>query len=222
MELRFLEVLRYADLLLWGALLSVALATAAGVAGLLLGILCAEGQRLGHRGLTWTIRAYVEFIRNTPFLVQLFFVFFGLPSLGLRLDALSAALIALVLNIAAYFTEILRAGLEASPAGQAEAGRALGLRRWQIFLLVQLRPALAKVWPALVSQFVLVFLGSAVVSQISVEDLTFQGQFIQSRTFRAFEIYLVITLLYAGLAFALRRALLELGAKLFPWQRRGA
>jgi len=222
LELRFLEVLRYADLLLWGALLSVVLATAAGVAGLLLGILCAEGQRLGHRGLTWAIRAYVEFIRNTPFLVQLFFVFFGLPSLGLRLDALSAALIALVLNIAAYFTEILRAGLEASPAGQAEAGRALGLRRWQIFLLVQLRPALAKVWPALVSQFVLVFLGSAVVSQISVEDLTFQGQFIQSRTFRAFEIYLVITLLYAGLAFALRRALLELGARLFPWQRRGA
>lgn len=220
MELRFLEVLRYADLLLWGAFLSVALAVAAGAAGLLIGILCAEGQRLGHRGLTWSIRAYVEFIRNTPFLVQLFFVFFGLPSLGLRLDALTAALIALVLNIAAYFTEILRAGLEASPPGLAEAGRALGMRRWQIFLLVQLRPAVGKVWPALVSQFVLVFLGSAVVSQISVEDLTFQAQFIQSRTFRAFEIYLVVTLLYAGLAFALRRALLELGGRLFPWQRR--
>lgn len=219
MKLNFDDVTRYGALLLEGSLFTVLVCVAAGLVGLCLAILFAEGQRRAARPLRILIRAYVEFIRNTPFIVQLFFIFFGLPSAGVRIDANTAAFLALTLNVSAYFTEIVRGALETTPKGQYEAGAALGLRPRQVFLHVVLRPALAKVWPALVSQFTLVFLGSAAMSQISAEDLTFAGQFIQSRTFRAFEVYIVVTLIYAGLALAIRSLLLLSGGRLFPWLR---
>lgn len=219
MDLQFDDVIRYGGLLLQGAVFSVLVSIAAGLVGLTLAILFAEGQRRYGGILRFVIRAYVEFIRNTPFIVQLFFIFFGLPSMGLRIDANTAAFIALTLNVGAYFTEIVRGGLETTQKGQYEAGMALGLKRGQVFWYVVLRPAMAKIWPSLVSQFVLVFLGSAAMSQISAEDLTFAGQFIQSRTFRAFEVYILITLIYAGLALALRSMLLLAARRLFPWTR---
>src|SRR5471030_1249211 len=146
-------------------------------------------------------------IRNTPFLVQLFFVFFGLPSLGVRLTELEAAILAMVVNLGAYSTEIVRAGIAAVPRGQVEAGASLAMTRFQIFRHVVLRPALQKIWPALTSQLVIVMFGSAVCSQIAVEELTFAANFIQSRNFRSFEAYLVVTAIYLVLAVLLRQAM---------------
>ncbi|MGA1316436.1 MAG: amino acid ABC transporter permease, partial [Rubrivivax sp.] len=157
--------------------------------------------------LGWAVATYVELIRNTPFIVQLFFIFFGLPGLGIKLSPEAASVLAMVINLGAYAAEIVRAGVEATPRGQVEAGMSLALSRAQVFLHVVLPPALARVWPALVSQIVIVMLGSAVCGQIATQELSYYANLIQSRNFRAFESYIVATLLYLGLAIVLRRLL---------------
>jgi polar amino acid transport system permease protein len=154
---------------------------------------------------------YVEVIRNTPFIVQLFFIVFGLPSIGLTLTAGQAAILAMLINLGAYSTEIIRAGIEATPKGQWEAARVLGLSKQQAFLSVVLPPALQRIYPALVSQCIMVMLGSSVVSQVSHEELTFVASVIQSRTFLSVETYLLTALIYLLLAILLRQALLAAG-----------
>jgi polar amino acid transport system permease protein len=155
----------------------------------------------------------VELIRNTPFIVQLFFLFFGLPMLGVKLSPEVASVLAMVINLGAYSTEIVRAGIVATPRGQVEAAQSLALNRWQIFTRIVLPPALRKVWPALTSQIVIVMLGSAVCGQISTEELSYAANLIQSRNFRAFEAYLVATAIYLGLAVGLRRLLNWIGPR---------
>jgi polar amino acid transport system permease protein len=155
----------------------------------------------------WLVAAYVELIRNTPFLVQIFIIYFSLPALGIRFDANQAALIAMVVNVAAYASEIVRAGIDAVPQGQVEAARALGLTRLQIFRLVVIFPALKTVFPALASQFILLMLGSSVVSAISAVELTAVTNSLQSTTFRSFEFYFFATGLYLVMALGFRAAL---------------
>jgi polar amino acid transport system permease protein len=128
--------------------------------------------------------------------VQLFFFFFGLPALGLRWSAHSAALVAMVVNLGAYATEIIRAGIQSIPRGQVEAGLALNLRPHQVFRYVILKPALRTIFPALTSQFILLMLSSAVVSAISADDLMSVAANLQSQTFRSFEIYIVVAVIY--------------------------
>ncbi|MCW5771204.1 MAG: amino acid ABC transporter permease [Rhodospirillaceae bacterium] len=215
----FGAVLAYWPLLLEGVWLTVRLTAIATVLGLLVGIAGALGRRSTFAPARWIAGAYVELVRNTPFLVQLFFIFFGLPSAGIKLGEETAALIAMVFNLGAYATEIVRAGMDATGRGQIEAGRSLGLTNWQVFRHVTLIPALAKVYPALTSQFIIVMLGSSVVSQISAEELTFAANFIQSRNFRSFEVYFVVTLLYLVLAIGFRQAFNRIGARLFRFAR---
>ena len=168
------------------------------------------------------IGAYVEAIRNTPFVVQLFFIFFGLPALGVHIDEYTAAILAMTLNLGAYSVEIVRAGVAAVPKGHLEAASALAMSRAQMLRHVVLPQALAKVFPALSSQIVITMLGSAVVSQISVADLTYAASYIQSRNFRAFETYFVITLAYLAMALLMRATLGAMGRRLFSRRVRGA
>src|SRR5215813_4531130 len=179
---------------------TLVLTTVTMVAGLTIGTLGAAGRVYGRSWLRMPLAAYVEVVRNTPLLVQLFIVFFGLPSLGVRFDAMTAALIALSVNLGAYTTEIIRAGLEAVPRAQIEAGYSLGLSGTQVFRHVVLAPAIRIVYPALTSQFVLMMLATSIVSQISAPDLFHIASIIQSRTFRDFEIYAVIAMVYLALA----------------------
>jgi polar amino acid transport system permease protein len=214
-EFRFSGLLRYADLLIDGTLLTIQLSTAAMGLGLTIGIVCAllksQGPSLARR----CIGAYVEIIRNTPLLVQIFFVFFGLPSIGVRLSAWQAALVALSINLGAYATEIVRAGIESIHRGQIEAGLALGLTRLQLFRYVILGPAVKNVYPALASQFILLLLGSSVVSQISTKELFYTASFIDSRSFLSFEVYAVVSMMYLGLALAFRLLFGIIGALAF-------
>lgn len=184
------------DQLLLGAWLTIRLSCAAMMLGLVVSVLCAAGKTSGVAPLRWIIDAYVEVIRNTPFLVQIFFIFFGLPSLGIRLTPNTAALVALVVNFGAYGTEIIRAGIESVQRGQVEAGTALGLSKMQIFRYVVMKPALRTVYPALTSQFIYLMLTSSVVSAISADDLAAAGNNLQSATFASFEVYIVVTLMY--------------------------
>ncbi|MDB5473901.1 MAG: transporter permease, partial [Devosia sp.] len=189
------------------------------IVGLVIGILCAVGRNSRVAALRILCAAYVEFVRNTPLLVQILIIYFGLPAAGVRLDANTAAIIALIFNFGAYATEIVRSGIEAVPPGQIEAAEALGLNRFEIFRHVVILPALEKVYPALVSQFTLLMLGSAVVSAIGAHELTSSANAIGSRTFRSFEIYLITTAAYLGLALAFRGGLSLIARLIFPRRR---
>lgn len=202
--LEFRDVFAAWRMFLDGILVTLGVSVVAIVGGLILGILFASARIYGTAPLRRISVIYVEVVRNTPFLVQLFLIFFGLPSLGIKLSAITAAIIALVINLGAYTTEIVRAGLEAVPKAQVEAGHSLGLSGLQVFRYVVMFPALKAMFPALASQFVLLMLATSVVSQISVEDLFHAASIVQSRTFRDFEVYTVIGVLYLGLAFAFR------------------
>lgn len=202
--LQFRDVFAAWESILDGVWITLLLSIIAMVGGLLIGILCAAGRTYGPIWLRRIVGAYVEIIRNTPLIVQLFLIFFGLPSFGLRLDGLTAAMIALVINLGAYTTEIVRAGLEAVPKAQVEAGHSLGLSGLQVFRYIIVFPALKAMFPALASQFVLLMLATSVASQISVQDLFHAASIVQSRTFRDFEVYTVIGVLYLALAIGFR------------------
>lgn len=199
-QFNFQPVIQNLDLLLYGAWLTVRLSLLAMLFGLIVSVLGAVAKTSGIRPLRWLVDAYVEVIRNTPFLVQIFFIFFGLPAVGVSMSPNTAALVALVVNVGAYGTEIIRAGIESIPRGQIEAGRALGLNPVQIFRYVVVKPALRNIYPSLTSQFIYLMLTSSVVSVISANDLASAGADLNARTFASFEIYLVLTVLYFLLA----------------------
>jgi polar amino acid transport system permease protein len=216
MQFQFDPVFAEMDLIVDGIVLTVLLSAGAIVFGSILATVLAALRSLGGRGARLFVDCYVELLRNTPFLVQLFMIFFGLPMLGLRLSGTQAALLAMVLNLSAYSTEIIRAGVEATHKSQIEAGMSLALTRLQVFRYVVLQPAFAKVWPALSSQFVLMLLASSICSFISVQELSGAAAIIEQRTFRSFETYIIATLIYLVLALALKVFLLWLGRRLFP------
>lgn len=198
-----------------GIWLTIRLSVLSIVLGSAIGILMASLRSVRGGAVRWFIDAWVELIRNTPFLVQLFIVYFGLPGLGFRVGAETAALIGMTINLSAYSTEIIRAGIEAIHKSQIEAGEALGFTRFQIYRHVIIVPAVAKVYPALCSQFVLMMLASSICSAISAHELAAAAAFVESQTYRSFEIYIVVTLIYLSLALALRAMLALIGMWLF-------
>jgi len=212
-QLDFAAVLVDWPLLVRGALFTLGLTAVATVLGVALGIACARARTHGPAWLRALAAAYVELIRNTPFIVQLFFIFFGLPSLGLRLSSEVASIIAMTLNLGAYAAEIVRAGIENTPRGQLEAARSLAMTERQVFLRVVLPPALGRVWPAMVSQIVIVMLGSAVCGQIAAQELSYYTNLIMSRNFRSFEANFVAAAMYLGLAVMLRTLLAWAGPR---------
>lgn len=198
------------------ALMSLATIAMGFLAGAVLAVIRTQGPRAARRIVT----AYVDVIRNTPLVIQAFWLFFGLASLQVRIPAIAAAVIALVINVSAYTTEILRAGIESIPRGQIEAASCLGMNRWKVLRLVILPQAVERMYPALVSQFVLMLLATSIMSQISVEELTSAGYSVQSQTFRGFEIYLVVALVYLCLSWLLRLLMASLARAAFTRQRR--
>ena len=218
-QLDFMAVLAEWPLLLKGAAWTLALTAVAVLIGTLVGIACAWvrgrgfGDTLAPAWLKALATGYVELIRNTPFIVQLFFIFFGLPAAGFRLSAEAASVLAMVVNLGAYAAEIIRAGLEATPRGQIEAAASLALNRWQTFVRVVLPPALKKVWPGLVSQIIIVMLGSSVCGQISTPELSYAADLIQSRNFRSFESFIVVGAFYLALSVAVRHLLNALAGR---------
>lgn len=217
-QLDFGVILAEWPLLLTGVGWTLALTAVAVLAGTTLGVGCAWvrargfGANHASRWLQAGVGVYVELIRNTPFIVQLFFIFFGLPAAGFKLSAEAASFIAMVINLGAYATEIIRAGLEATPKGQIEAALSLSLNRLQTFTYVVLPPALRKIWPSLVSQVVIVMLGSSVCGQISTKELSYAADLIQSNNFRSFEAFMVVGVIYLLLSIGVRHVLNWFGA----------
>lgn len=215
----FSSVLAQWPQLLQGAWMTIKLSAPATVLGFAGGTLLAVGRRSPNRLLARLCGFYVEIIRNTPLLVQIFLVFFGLATLGWKVSAFGAALAALVINVAAYTCEIMRAGMDSIHKGQLEAAECLGLTRAQTYWHVILLPALERVFPALTSQYVLLMLASSVTSQISVEELTAMANHIQAETFRPFEAYILVAVLYLALSLLMRLTLWLGGRLVFTRQR---
>lgn len=213
MVFNFSPVIEQWPLLVKGVSLTLLLTAVGTPLGVLLGVACGWLRAHGGMFIRFVVGVYVELVRNTPFIIQLFFIFFGLPALGVKLSPLSASLIAMTLNLAAYSAEIVRAGLQATSKGLVEAAESLALNRWQIFFHVVLPPAFKKVWPALVSQIILVMLGTSVCSQISLEELTYSANLISSRTFRNFEAYILVAAVYLALSILMRYALNWIGPR---------
>ncbi|MCF6121700.1 amino acid ABC transporter permease [Mesorhizobium sp. M7A.F.Ca.CA.001.09.2.1] len=195
-QLLFAPVFANMDHLLTGAWITIQLSFVAMILGLIVGVVLAFAKTGGPPPLRWLIDAYIELVRNTPFLAQIYFIYFALPEFGIRMTPNTAAIVALVVNVGAFATEIIRAGIESIAKGQVEAGVALGLNRLQIFRYIILKQAVRTIYPALTSQFVYLMLSTSVVSVISATDLAAAGNDIQQRTFTAFEVYLVITGMY--------------------------
>ena len=201
---RFGALWRFRGQILEGVLLTLQLSVVTMICGLAIGLIVAMASTSPLRPLRGAARVYVEAIRNTPLLVQLFIVFFGLPSVGIKLTANTAALIALSINMGAYGAEILRAGFESIRHSQIEAGRSLGLTAAQTFRHVVLFPAIKAIYPSLASQFVLIMLATSVVSSIGATELFNTAVFIDSRTYLSFETYALITASYLVLTLGFR------------------
>ncbi|MGO4283159.1 amino acid ABC transporter permease [Bosea sp. TAB14] len=192
------------------ALGGMALAIVIGVGGVIL-----RDSRFAP--VRWLIKGFVELVRNTPFLVQIFFIYFALPLAGVRLDPTPTAIIALGLNGGAYAIEIIRGGVQSISKGQIEAGLALGLHKAQVFRLIVLKPALRAIFPSLTSQFVLLTLSTSICSAISAYELTSVAQRIESDSFRSFEVYGTITLFYLVISWVMMRFFDAISTRYFSY-----
>ncbi|WP_427024903.1 amino acid ABC transporter permease [Aureimonas ureilytica] len=206
-ELDFGAVLERWPELAWGTLGTLWLALCGMILAMIIGVAGVAVRRSNSRIGSGLVIAFVELVRNTPFLVQIFFIFFALPLAGVRLDPTTTAILALGLNGGAYAIEIIRGGVESIPKGQSEAGFALGLSRADIFRLIILKPALRAIFPSLASQFVLLTLMTSIATSISAFELTSVAQRIDGDTFRSFEVYFTITGIYLALSWLLMTAL---------------
>jgi polar amino acid transport system permease protein len=182
--------------LLWGCLGTLGLATSGMILAVIIGIGGVILRDSKIRQLRWLVMSFVELIRNTPFLVQIYFIFFALPFVGIKLSSTPTAVIALGVNGGAYAIEILRGGVQSISKGQIEAGLALGLHKLQVFRLIVLKPALRAVYPSLASQFILLTLTTSITSAIAAYELTSVAKLIENESFRSFEVYFTVTALY--------------------------
>ncbi len=163
---------------------------------------------LHKRPLSALIRGYVELARNTPLLIQLFFLYFGLPALGLSLSGFTTAVIAMTFLGGGYLTEALRAGIQAVPASQLEAGRAIGLSRWQLLRHVQLPQAWLASLPALFANFIFLLKETTVASAVAVPELLYTTKNYIALYYKTYEMLAVLTLMcvliFLPLSLALR------------------
>ena len=205
MEYQLQVLMRSVPYLLEGALVTLKITAVSVLIGLLIGTFAGMGRLSKSKWINYPVSAYVEFIRGTPLLVQIFIIYFGLPSIGLNLQAYPAAIAALGINSGAYVAEIVRAGIQSVPKGQYEAARSLGMTHGQAMRYVILPQAFRNILPALGNEFIALLKDSSLVSVIGLEALIKKGQIVISTTFASFSIYGGVALIYFAMTFVLSR-----------------
>ena len=192
--------------LILGTRLTIELAIIAVAIGLVIGSFTGIGRVGGNRIIRVATGIYVDFIRGTPLLVQLFLVYFGLPSLiGRPVPPFIAAITAMGINSGAYVAEIVRAGIQSIDRGQMEAARSVGLTYPQSMRYIIFPQAFRRIIPPLGNEFIAMLKDSSLVSVIALEDLLRKGQVVITRTFRPFEVYMVVALIYLIMTLAISR-----------------
>ena len=221
MKLYFKDVIPYLNDMFTGLGYSVLLTVISMALGMVVGIAAYLGKSSSHKCVSAVSKGYIELIRNTPMLVQLYILYFGLPEIGVDLSPLTASVIAMVINGGAYIAEIMRSGFQSIPYGLQEAGMALGMTSRQIFLNIRLKLALKNAFPALINQFILLFLFSSVTSTISMPELTYITFNLQSSTARVFEVLLISGAMYYVITILFVALFRKCEKKLFSWSERG-
>ncbi len=189
----FLNIIPF---LLFGLQLTLEVSILAFILGMALGSILTLVRVFLDRPWSMFALSYIEFFRGTPLLVQIFIIYFGLPYLGIRFDPLTASILALGLNSAAYQAEILRASINAIPKSQYMSAESLGMSRIQIYRYVILPQALRNAVPALVNEVVALIKDSSLASVIGLVELTKRGRYLVATTFRVFEVYMAVALIY--------------------------
>jgi polar amino acid transport system permease protein len=203
--------------LLWGCVGTLGLALSGMALAIVIGIGGVVLRDSRFQPLRWLVMSFVEIVRNTPFLVQIYFIFFALPLAGVLLSPTTTAVIALGINGGAYAIEIIRGGVQSINKGQVEAGLALGLRKSVVFRTIVLKPALRAIYPSLTSQFVLLTLTTSIASAVSAYELTSVAKRIESDSFRSFEVYGTITLMYLVMSWLVMMILNFIAARSFNY-----
>ncbi len=186
----------YGWVFLHGLAITVMLTLVVIVLAGLLAIPLALARLSPSRGIRWPADFFVEFIRATPLILQLIYLYYVLPSAGLRLEPITAAIVGLTLNYSAYMSEVYRSGIQAVAKGQREAAFSLGLRPWQTMRKIVLPQAFRIVLPALGNYLIALFKDTALASVVTVQELMFSGQIIAARNYQYFTVYTVTAILY--------------------------
>lgn len=217
MELNFSFLSKYWPMFLRGAETTLILSVATVIIGLIVGVLLALLRLCKIKPLSFLAAAYIEFIRGTPLMVQIFFIFYALPQLGLRIPQITwldfdfprfaSGILALGLNSAAYIAEIVRAGIQAVDKGQTEAARSLGMTQGMAMRFVVLPQAFKNILPALGNEFVTVIKESSIVMVIGITELMFNTSQVYSSSYRYFESLIICALVYFIMTFTTSRLL---------------
>ncbi|MCR8644037.1 amino acid ABC transporter permease [Paenibacillus sp. N1-5-1-14] len=194
--LDFSILIDYRKEFLSGFLTTVEVSVLALLLSIVIGIVFAIMKISPVKLLNVIATAYIEFIRNTPMLIIIFFFYFGLPSLGVHLNPFMSGTLGLAVYTSAYIAEVIRAGIQAVPKGQVEAGRASGLNYIQTMRYIILPQAIKIVIPPLGNQFLNLVMGSAILGVISGKDLMYYGDIISSNTFVVFDVYIFVGMFY--------------------------
>lgn len=209
--------IRYLPDLLNGALLTMELTLTVFFLSLLLGTLIGFARfHKDHKILYGISTVYVEFIRNTPLLVQIFFIYFGLPQFKIYLPALFAGILGLTINNAAYIAETVRSGIQSVAKGQWEAAECIGLSNVSVFIDIIFPQALRNIFPALINQFIMILFGTSLLSALDIKDLTQVASILNSKNFRTFELFTFAIAIYYVLSLVSSRILRWVNDRFFP------
>lgn len=206
MDLDFSIVFKVLPLLLEGAAVTIEITALSVGFGFIIGMIVGVARLAKMRILKWLAMIYIDFIRGTPLLVQIFLIYFALPMItGTRIDPFVAAITACSINSGAYIAEIFRAGIQSIDKGQIEAGRSLGLNWFQTMRYVVMPQAFKRVIPPLGNEFIAMLKDSSLVSVIGFEELTRRGQLIIAKTYSSFEIWMAVAILYLIMTLTISR-----------------
>ncbi|GAB7521635.1 amino acid ABC transporter permease [Paraburkholderia sp. 2C] len=215
MSYQWMTLAGYANDFVRAAWLTLQVTLLAFALSMALGLLTALAGASRVAVLRWIASVYIEAIRNTPVLLQIFIVFFGLPSLGVTLDAFTAGVIALGVNVGAYLAEVFRAGIQSVPRGQLEAASILGMERSQIFIDVVMPQAARAVYPAIVNNLIQLLLGTSLLSAIALPELSGTATVINSRTLLYVQTFTITLIIYLILSNALSWIAAQIGTRVF-------
>lgn len=211
----FALIVQSIPFLLRGAVYTVQVSMLAIVFGLVLGWLLGLAAVSGVPALSAVSWAYVQFIRGTPLLIQIFLIYFGLPALGINLPAFWSGVIALGLNSGGFQAEIVRAGIESIDRGQTEAARSIGMSRFKTLVFILVPQTIRRVLPPLTNELITLTKSSSLLSAIAALELTHAGQLIIARTFAPFEIYAAVAVIYLAMVAVLSRGSAFLEKRVF-------
>ncbi|MBR1761095.1 MAG: amino acid ABC transporter permease [Schwartzia sp.] len=206
MDMDFELMAQAVPLLLTGAAVTVQITALSVLLGILIGLFVGVARISTYRAVNLLAAVYVDFLRGTPLLVQIFLVYFALPVVtGQRIDPFIAAIAACSINSSAYVAEIFRAGIQSIDAGQMEAGRSLGMTWMQTMRYIIIPQAARRVIPPLGNEFIALLKDSSLVSVIGFEELTRRGQLIIARTYASLEIWICVAIIYLVMTVSISR-----------------